>query len=151
MSQKYFQIIQPVHVHLKTDNVDYFKTPPYFFLHIFTIASSSRREKCCQMLQTLFSVFQYSRNTGWNKKNGEVNKLNMEANKNRKCRLRKWLQNEEVNIGNLWKREQALQLIGLNGVEILDNRDGGTGAGGPGRTHVSPTPLFWQISTPYLN
>ena len=62
----------------------------------------------------------------------EVNKLNMEANKNRKCRLRKWLQNEEVNIGNLWKREQALQLIGLNGVEILDNRDGGTGAGGGG-------------------
>ena len=46
----------------------------------------------------------------------------MEANKNRK-----WLQNEGANIGNLWKREQALQLIGLLGVEILDNRDGGTG------------------------
>ena len=56
----------------------------------------------------IFWIFQYSKNTGWNKKNGKVNKLNMEANKNRK-----WLQNEEVNIGNLWKREQALQLIGF--------------------------------------
>ena len=63
----------------------------------------------------------------------------------------KWLQNEEVNIGNLWKREEPLQLIGLLGVEIFDNRDGGTGGWGAGRTHVSPTPLFWQISTPYLN
>ena len=109
-----------------TDNVDYLKMPPYFFSHIFAITSSSGREKYCQMLQTLFWVFQCSRNTGKNKKNGEVNKLDMEANKNRKCRLRKWLQNEEVNIGNLWKREQALQLIGLNGVEILDTYLPGT-------------------------
>ena len=50
----------------------------------------------------------------------------------------KWLQNEEVNIGNLWKREEPLQLIGLLGVEIFDNREGGTG--GAWRTHVSPTP-----------
>ena len=76
----------------------------------------------------------------------EVNKLNMEANKNRKCRLRKWLQNEGVNIGNLWKREQALQLIGLNGVEILDNRDGGTGAGGGQGGRTSPLPPYFGRS-----
>ena len=35
----------PVHVHLKTDNVDYFKKPSWFFLHIFAIPSSSRHEK----------------------------------------------------------------------------------------------------------
>ena len=30
--------------------------------HIFRILSSSRHEKCCQILQTLFWVFRYSRN-----------------------------------------------------------------------------------------
>ena len=70
----------------------------------------------------------------------------MEANKNRK-----WLQNEEANIGNLWKREQAFQLIGLLGVEILDNRDGGTRGRGAERTRLSPTHRFCQINTPYLN
>ena len=31
--------------------------------HIFGIASSSRHEKCCQIVQTLFRVFQNSRNS----------------------------------------------------------------------------------------
>ena len=31
--------------------------------HIFGIPSLSRHEKCCQILQTLFWVFQYSRNS----------------------------------------------------------------------------------------
>ena len=35
-----------------------------FFLHFFEIQSSSRHEEHCQILQTLFSVFQYSGNTG---------------------------------------------------------------------------------------
>ena len=34
-----------------------------FFLYIFGIPSSSRHEKRCQILQTLFRVFQYSRNS----------------------------------------------------------------------------------------
>ena len=64
MSQKCFQIIRPVHVHLKTDKVDFKKRPPWkkFFLHIFSIHSSSRTEKRCQMLQTLFLLFQCSKN-----------------------------------------------------------------------------------------
>ena len=33
------------------------------FFYIFGIPSSSRHEKCCQILQTLFWVFQYSRNS----------------------------------------------------------------------------------------
>ena len=52
--------------HLKTGNVDYLKRPSWKkLLYFFAIHSSSRHEKCCQMLQTLFWVFQYSRNTGW--------------------------------------------------------------------------------------
>ena len=36
MSQKNFQIIRPVHVHLKTDKVDLKKRPPWkFFFFIF--------------------------------------------------------------------------------------------------------------------
>ena len=64
MSQKYFQIIWPVHVHLKTDKVDLKKRPPWknFFLHFFSINSSSRHEKRCQMLQRLFWLFQCSKN-----------------------------------------------------------------------------------------
>ena len=39
------------------------KSHPDFFLHIFAIPSSSRHEKHCQMLVSLFSVFKYSRNS----------------------------------------------------------------------------------------
>ena len=64
MSQNFFQIIRPVHVHLKTDKVDLKKRPPWKkkFLHFFSINSSSRHEKCCQMLQRLFWLFQCSKN-----------------------------------------------------------------------------------------
>ena len=67
MSQKIFQIIWPVHVHLKTDKVDLKKRPPWkkFFLHFFSIDSSSRHEKRCQMLQTLFWLFRCSKNPRW--------------------------------------------------------------------------------------
>ena len=34
-----------------------------YFFHIFGIPSSSRHEKRCQILQTLFWVFQYSKNS----------------------------------------------------------------------------------------
>ena len=64
MSQKYFQIIRPVHVHLKMDKVDLKKRPPWkkIILHIFSIHSSSRTEKRCQMLQTLFLLFPCCKN-----------------------------------------------------------------------------------------
>ena len=64
MSQNFFQIIRPVHVHLKTDKVDLKKRPPWkkFFLHIFSIHSSSRHEKRCWMLQRILWLFQCSRN-----------------------------------------------------------------------------------------
>ena len=64
MSQFFFQIIWPVHVHLKTDKVDLKKRPPWkkIFLHFFSIDSSSRHEKHCQMLQRLFWLSQYSKN-----------------------------------------------------------------------------------------
>ena len=64
MSQNFFQIIRPVHVHLKTDKVDLKKRPPWkiFFLHFFSIDSWSRHEKYCQMLQRLFWLFQCSNN-----------------------------------------------------------------------------------------
>ena len=38
-------------------------TMKFNFFHIFGIPSSSRHEKCWQILQTLFWVFQYSRNS----------------------------------------------------------------------------------------
>ena len=67
MSQNFFQIIRPVHVHLKTDKVDLKKRPPWknFFFHFFSIDSSSRHEKRCQMLQRLFWLFQCSKNPQW--------------------------------------------------------------------------------------
>ena len=67
MSQIFFQIIWPVHVHLKTDKVDLKKRPPWKknFLHFFSIDSSSRHEKYCQMLQRLFWLFQCSKNPLW--------------------------------------------------------------------------------------
>ena len=39
------------------------------FFHIFGIPLSSRHEKRCQILQTLFWVFEYSRNSQWDRKN----------------------------------------------------------------------------------
>ena len=67
MSQNFFQIIRPVHVHLKTDKVDLKKRPPWkkFFFAFFSIDSSSRHEKRCQMLQRLFWLFQCSKNPQW--------------------------------------------------------------------------------------
>ena len=64
MSQNFFQIIRPVHVHLKTDKVDLKKRPPWkkIFLHFFSIDSWSRHEKYCQMLQRLFWLFLCSKN-----------------------------------------------------------------------------------------
>ena len=64
LSQIFFQIIRPVHVHLKTDKVDLKKRPRWKnkILHFFSIDSSSRHEKRCQMLQTLFLLFQCSKN-----------------------------------------------------------------------------------------
>ena len=51
-------------MHLKTDKVDLKKKPPWknFFLHIFSIHSSSRYEKQFRMLQRLFWLFQCSKN-----------------------------------------------------------------------------------------
>ena len=67
MSQNFFQIIRPVHVHLKTDKVDLKKRPPWKKknFHFFSIDSSSRHEKRCQMLQRLFWLFQCSKNPQW--------------------------------------------------------------------------------------
>ena len=51
-------------MHLKTDNVDYLKKPPWkkIFFDIFVIHLLSRYEKRCRMLQRLFSLFQGSKN-----------------------------------------------------------------------------------------
>ena len=49
---------------LKTDKVD-FKKHSDFFLHIFSIHSSSRHEKHCRMPERIFCQFQCSRNIGW--------------------------------------------------------------------------------------
>ena len=67
MSQIFFQIIRPVHVHLKTDKVDFKKRPPWKkkILHFFSINSLSRHENRCQMLQKLFWLFQCSKNPLW--------------------------------------------------------------------------------------
>ena len=35
------------------------------FLHIFAVPSSSRHEKCCQILERLFVVFHHSKNIPW--------------------------------------------------------------------------------------
>ena len=45
----FYGVYRP-YVHLKMDNVDYLKKPPWnFFLHFFAIPSSSRHEKRCDM------------------------------------------------------------------------------------------------------
>ena len=43
------------------------KKPPleFNFFNIFGIPSSSRHEKCCQMLERLFVLFHHSRNIPW--------------------------------------------------------------------------------------
>ena len=65
---KIAQPIQPIWQHIFALPWSALKRPPweFNFLHIFGIPSSSRHEKCCQILQTVFWVFQYSRNSQWN-------------------------------------------------------------------------------------
>ena len=54
-----------------------------FFLHRFAMHSSSRHKKHCQMLQTLFWVFQYSRNTAFLRlSNNGVRKLVIDCSSN---------------------------------------------------------------------
>ena len=62
---KIAQPIQPIWQHIFALSASVLKKPPweFNFFHIFGIPSSSRHEKCCQILQTLFWVFQYSRNS----------------------------------------------------------------------------------------
>ena len=64
---KITQPIQPIWQHIFALPKSALKKPPweFNFFHIFEIPSSSRHEKCCQILQTLFWVFQYSRNSQW--------------------------------------------------------------------------------------
>ena len=58
------QPIQPIWQHIFALLWSALKKPPweFNFVHIFGIPSSSRHEKCCQMLQTLFWLFQCSKN-----------------------------------------------------------------------------------------
>ena len=59
-----FRFIQPVHVHLKTDNVDYLKTPSWkknFCIFLQSPNQVSWHEKCCRTLVRLFWLFQCSR------------------------------------------------------------------------------------------
>ena len=62
---KIAQPIQPIWQHILALSWSALKKPPweFNFFHIFGITSSSRHEKCCQILRTLFWVFQYSRNS----------------------------------------------------------------------------------------
>ena len=59
-----FISIWPVHVHLKTDKLHLKKKPPWKKkkMRIFSTHSSSRHEKCCQVLQRLFWLCQCSKN-----------------------------------------------------------------------------------------
>ena len=61
---KIAQPIQPIWQHIFALPCSALKKPPweFNFFHIFGIPSSSRHEKLCQMLQTLFWLFQCSRN-----------------------------------------------------------------------------------------
>ena len=61
---KIAQPIQPIWQHIFALPWSALKKPPweFNFFHIFGIPSSSRHEKRCQMLQTLFWLFQYSKN-----------------------------------------------------------------------------------------
>ena len=59
------QPIQPIWQQIFALPWSALKKPPwgFNFFHIFGIPWSSRHEKCCQILQTLFWVFLYSRNS----------------------------------------------------------------------------------------
>ena len=61
---KIAQPIQPIWQHIFALPWSALKKPPweFNFFHIFGIPSSSRHEKRCQMLQTLFFLFQCSKN-----------------------------------------------------------------------------------------
>ena len=61
---KIAQPIQPIWQHIFALPWSALKKPPseFNFFHIFGIPSSSRHEKRCQMLQTLFWLFQCSKN-----------------------------------------------------------------------------------------
>ena len=61
---KIAQPIQPIWQHIFALPWSALKKPPweFNFFHIFRIPSSSRHEKRCQMLQTLFCLFQCSKN-----------------------------------------------------------------------------------------
>ena len=64
---KIAQPIQPIWQHIFALPWSALKKPSweFNFFRIFEIPSSSRHEKCCQIFQTLFLVFQYSRNSQW--------------------------------------------------------------------------------------
>ena len=72
----------------------------FFFLHFFSINSSSRHEKRCQMLQRLFWLFQCSKNPRW------VSNLNSGWKTSRI-----WL--VDVLLLILWKHFFVLQRISL--------------------------------------
>ena len=66
---KIAQPIQPIWQQIFALPWSALKKPPweFNFFHIFGIPSSSRHEKRCQMLQTLFWLFQCSKNPWWYK------------------------------------------------------------------------------------
>ena len=68
---KIAQAIQPIWQHIFALPWSALKKPPweFNFFYIFGIPSSSRHEKRCQMLQTLFWLFQCSKNPRWSSKN----------------------------------------------------------------------------------
>ena len=63
---KIAQPIQPIWQHIFALPWSAFKKPPweFNFFHIFGVPLSSRHEKHCQMLQTLFWLFQCSKTHG---------------------------------------------------------------------------------------
>ena len=69
-AQKYFQIYLACPCAFKTDKVDLMIYKKATMkkkknLHIFSIHTTSRHEKHCQMLETLFWLFQCSKNPRW--------------------------------------------------------------------------------------
>ena len=66
---KIAQQIQPIWQHIFALPWSALKKPPweFNFFHIFGIPPSSRHEKWCQMLQTLFWLFQCSKNPRWHR------------------------------------------------------------------------------------
>ena len=79
---KIAQPIQPIWQHIFALPWSALKKPPweFNFFHIFGIPSSSRHEKRCQMLQTLFLLFQCSKNPMWHfKKKFNANSYDLQA------------------------------------------------------------------------